>query len=83
MGNDIENSMQHKAYTIAELETYFKSAKLPDTIQLTTYMSVLNVRKFVDSHLDLLKANPENERYKPFLDRLNLLRNKLENTTPK
>lgn len=52
-----------------ELETYFATARLPDTLDMNFY-KITNVKKMIDSHLALLKANPGNARYLPFWNRL-------------
>lgn len=52
-----------------ELEAYFATATLPETIDMNFY-KILNVSKFIDSHMALLKSNPGNARYLPFWNRL-------------
>lgn len=52
-----------------ELEAYFATANLPDTLDMNFY-KITNVKKMIDSHLALLKANPGNARYLPFWNRL-------------
>lgn len=52
-----------------ELEAYFATATLPETLDMNFY-KILNVKKMIDSHLALLKSNPGNARYLPFWDRL-------------
>lgn len=52
-----------------ELEAYFATANLPDTLDMGFY-KITNVKKMIDSHMALLKSNPGNARYLPFWNRL-------------
>ncbi len=52
-----------------EIEAYFATANLLDTLDMGFY-KITNVKKMIDSHLALLKANPGNARYLPFYNRI-------------
>ena len=60
-----------------ELEAYFTTATIPETIDMNFY-KILNVKKMIDSHMALVKANPGNARYFPFWDRLVAVAQKLQ-----
>jgi hypothetical protein len=63
---------------IKELEEYFNSVTLPETIELTPYIKVIDVPKFVESHLATVKNYSGNARMKPYLYRLMKLKNLIE-----
>lgn len=56
--------------TIEELEDYFNSAQLPAQIELHKSTRITNVRKFIDSHLAVLRQNGERGPFGAFFDRL-------------
>jgi len=55
---------------IEELESFFSSVKLPDTIRLNQCSTITDINIFIKSHLDIVKAQNGNNRYKPYMDRL-------------
>jgi len=55
---------------ITELENYFKGVTLPQTLQLDQASRITDVKAFVTSHLDTLKANGDNPAFSAFRDRL-------------
>jgi hypothetical protein len=60
---------------IAELESFFNSVQLPsDPIRLDKCSQVTDIRLFIKSHLSIVKGQNGNERYRPYLDRLNEIR---------
>lgn len=60
---------------MTELEVYFNSIKLPSSpVKLTQAETITDVKKFVESHLSMIKANKNNPNFKAFEDRLHLLK---------
>jgi hypothetical protein len=59
---------------IEELEQFFTSAKLPDTIMLDKCSRITDIPLFVKSHLSILRAQNGNTRYIPYMNRLNRFR---------
>ena len=56
---------------IKELEDFFKSIKLPEKpIKLNDSTMILDVYKFINSHMSTIKSNNGNLIYKPYLSRL-------------
>ena len=56
---------------IAEMEQFFKVAKLPsEPIRLDSCSTITNIPLFIESHLSIVKAQNGNLRYKPYMDRL-------------
>jgi hypothetical protein len=63
---------------IAELENYFVSIELPtQPIKLNRNSVITNISQFIDSHLQTVKANDGKERFRPYLTRLQELKQKL------
>jgi hypothetical protein len=65
--------------TMEQLESAFAGA-LPDSMQLDPATNILNLRKCIDTHMALLKANSGNAKYLPFYRRLVAIAGKLQNT---
>ena len=60
---------------IDSLESYFKSIKLPEAIyDFQKAETILNVHKFIQTHLETLKFNNGNKTYINHLDRLRYLK---------
>ena len=56
---------------IKELEDYFSTCTLPvDPIYISKHITVVDSKKFIDSHLRTVKAQNGNKRYKHFVTRL-------------
>jgi len=69
--NKIENWDQE----IIELELYFKSIVLPTQhLKLNTGPTILNVSKFIEGHLNFVKANNGKQTFLPYLNRLQELK---------
>ncbi|MEN5306315.1 DUF6371 domain-containing protein [Chryseobacterium cucumeris] len=63
---------------IQALENFFTEAETPDhPIQFNTYSNISDVRKFIKSHLSVIKANNGNPTFLPYLSRLQQLRDRL------
>lgn len=61
---------------IKELETFFRSRKIPTKpIKLTEQILITDVLQFLKSHFAIVREHNGNERYRPYLDRLHQLRN--------
>ena len=57
---------------IAELEQFFKTIKLPtDPIRLDKCSTITDMSLFIESHLNICKAQNGNKRYIPYMDGLN------------
>jgi hypothetical protein len=59
--------------TLTELETYFNNQTLPKQVKLSQCETIIDMDKFIKSHISVLKANSGNCAYLPFWDRLNKL----------
>jgi hypothetical protein len=55
---------------IEELEIYFKGIKLPESIVLDGGTTIVDVPKFIESHITVLQNSGENTVYEVFHDRL-------------
>ena len=63
---------------LAEIEAFFSSTPLPKIpIKLNDATTILDCKRFADNHLGIVKANEGKIRFKPYLDRLQTLKNKL------
>ncbi len=64
---------------ITEIEAFFTSTPLPKIpIKLNEATTILDCKRFVDNHLGIVKANEGKIRFKPYLERLQTLKNVLE-----
>lgn len=63
---------------VEELENYFKSKKLPNKININKYSEIINVQKFVNSHLQFLKGNSGKKTFIPYYTRLIELKDKID-----
>lgn len=62
-------------WNLKELETFFRITVLPPPpIKLNAVCNIVNVRGFIDSHLEILKANFERPTFEPYLKRLQELK---------
>lgn len=52
------------------LEEFFQNAELPETLDLGMHGKILNVEKFIYSHIYTLRNYSGNKRYMPFYNRL-------------
>jgi hypothetical protein len=62
--------MPYTPKQIEELAAFFKDAKLPPTIQLDAGSMITNLPTFIQSHLNVLRANPDRPITEPFYTRL-------------
>jgi hypothetical protein len=63
--------------TIEELEAYFQKELLPETLRLSGHENITNVKGFVKSHINYVKANISNKNNEPYLNRLQKVYNLL------
>lgn len=64
--------------SVEQLEAYFKTAKLSDTMTIGNQAGVFNLPKMVEGHLAVLKSNPDKAIYESFHRRLQLVYDKLQ-----
>ncbi|MEJ5963502.1 DUF6965 family protein [Pedobacter immunditicola] len=64
--------------TIEELEAYFEGIDLPETVYLNKATKIVDVKKFVRSHLITVKAHGHIKAYSSFFDRLLQLKDIIE-----
>ena len=55
---------------LEDLESYFKTAELPEYIDLEGGVLQIETRKAVESHINYLKNNPKTKVYLPYFERL-------------
>lgn len=64
---------------ITEIEAFFTSTTLLNIpIKLNEATTILDLKRFVENHLGIVKANEGKIRFKPYLDRLQTLKKILE-----
>lgn len=63
---------------ITDLRKFYNSIDIPtQTIQLKSGETITDCFKFIKSHITIVKANNGIDRFKPYLDRLEELKEKL------
>ena len=55
---------------LSELEAFFKDFDFPAAVDLAPFERVLDPRKFVDSHIKILRARLGEKAYLPYYNRL-------------
>lgn len=55
---------------LSELEAFFKDFDFPAAVDLAPFERVLDPRKFVDSHITILRARLGEKAYIPYYNRL-------------
>ena len=69
-----------EGWRVEELEDFFNNATLPnETIQLSSSCIIKDVRKFIESNLNIVKYHNGKEVYLSYFDRLNQLKKYLLN----
>lgn len=62
-------------WNIKELEKFFNETTLPTVpIKLNVVCHITNLRAFIDSHIEIVKANFERPTFEPYLQRLQQLK---------
>ncbi|WP_374465779.1 DUF6371 domain-containing protein [Chryseobacterium sp.] len=78
---DEKNNRKHPEIWNKEieiLENFFTETETPDhPIQFNVYGNISNVRKFIKSHLSVVKANNGNPIFLPYLSRLQQLKDRI------
>ena len=64
--------------TIEELEAYFEGIDLPERVVLNEATTIVDVPKFIKSHIITVKAHGHIRAYGSFMDRLVQLKDILE-----
>jgi hypothetical protein len=63
---------------IQELEAFFSSAKLPKKeIIVNDCVKIVNIKSFINNHLEVVKANNGSPYFRPYLDRLIYIKNQI------
>tara|TARA_R110000772_G_scaffold233800_2_gene345363 strand:- start:4953 stop:5195 length:243 start_codon:yes stop_codon:yes gene_type:complete len=63
---------------IAELEAFFCTVNFPkEPIKLSEGTTILDCKRFIDNHLGIVRVNAGKIRFKPYLQRLQTLKNVL------
>lgn len=64
---------------ITELEEFFKISKIPDEpIRIDSGSIITDLKLFIRTHLLIVRSQNGNMRYKPYLDRMRLLKSLIE-----
>lgn len=66
---------------INELEIFFAGKQLPEKVRINSWSLVVNTRLFLDSHFATIRRHNGKDIYKPYLERLQQLKNTIENGT--
>ena len=56
------------------LEKELMAMTFPEQVRISKCELITNVPQMIDSHIKILKGNPDNRLYLPYYDRLLLLR---------
>ncbi|MBG6234694.1 hypothetical protein IWX76_001249 [Pedobacter sp. CAN_A7] len=64
--------------TIEELEAYFEGIDLPESVKLNEATIIVDLPKFIKSHIITVKAHGHIRAYQSFYDRLVQLKDILE-----
>lgn len=63
---------------IDELEAYFKSKELPQTLKINRAITITNVPRYIESHLAIIRNYQDKQTFKGFYNRLIELKEILE-----
>ena len=64
---------------LADIQAYFSSiTQLPQTLPYNDYVTITDVSLFVKSHISYIVNNPTKISFKPYLERLKVLKDKLK-----
>ena len=66
--------------TADELDAYFKSIELPAKISINRSTEIINVRRFIDGHLAVIRNYGDNPSYSLFMARLMEVKGIIEDT---
>ena len=66
-------------WPVSSLEKFFLDYPLPEgKIKLNDWTTITNIHQFIDSHLEIVKVQNGKPVYRPYFDRLNLLKEYLQ-----
>jgi len=63
---------------IEQMEQYFKSIDLNQTVQLEPFATITNLKKFIECHLSIVKAQNGKRTFLPYMERLNKVKELLK-----
>lgn len=55
---------------LKELEQKLNKLEIPDSLLIRKDLNIIDCKKFIDSHLTILKANSGKKRFTPYYNRL-------------
>jgi hypothetical protein len=64
---------------IEEIELFFSKKEIPLVIKINDYITIIDSKKFIESHLAICKGNNGNKTFIPYLNRLKILMNHVSN----
>ena len=76
---EIEEPYSINNTIVSELETYFNNYQLPISLKMDNGTSVKDLKSMISSHLKYIKSNIDNDTYKPYLNRLEAIKDTLSN----
>jgi hypothetical protein len=56
--------------SLIQIEEYFKKNPVPTDYQPYSFVRILDHKKFVESHIQILKGNPKKPSFMPYYERL-------------
>ena len=56
--------------SLTDIEAYFNSLELPQSLQLSPQEHITDLRKCVDGHVSMLRARSGNKTFMPYYHRL-------------
>jgi hypothetical protein len=69
-------------WPIEELEEFFFNTTIPEkSISLNNFSKISNPKKYIETYLSIIKTNNGNKTYKPYFERLQLLKDILSKNT--
>jgi hypothetical protein len=71
------NNAENWDKEIEELKTFLQNRDLPTKIELNNFITAINPKLFVDTHLSMIEENNGKKTFLPYLERLKQLKDKL------
>ncbi len=75
---EIEKIYSKQYETVNRLESYFNQCNLPNSLKLDKGIFISDLKNMIKSHISYIKNNIENNTHKPYLSRLEAIKNKLD-----
>ena len=67
-----------KRNIVVQLQEFYSTCtQLPETLVYNPYTTIIDVPKFVQSHLTYVINNPDKRAFQPYLERLQAVREKI------